>query len=107
MNNFNATRTSPVACLAAGAVALAITVLPDPADAARRCRSPLPVTGPVAVSRELAEQASLRAWSEQAAKLGAGFKIWDNAIGRDLSCDSVEPAGFKCVANGSPCTVRK
>ena len=107
MTTFNTPRVSLVVWLAAGAVPLAVTLFAAPADAARRCRSPLPVTGPVAVSRELAEQASLRAWSEQAAKLGAGFKIWDNAIGRDLSCDTVEPAGFKCVANGSPCAVTK
>ena len=107
MTNTNTPRVRLAVRLTAAAVPLAMIVLAAPAEAARRCRSPLPVTGPVAVSRELAEQASLRAWSEQAAKLGAGFKVWDNAIGRDLSCDTVEPAGFKCVANGSPCAVQK
>lgn len=89
---------------------LVMLLAPDhAAEAARRCRSPLSVTGPLAATRELAEEATLRAWSAQAAKLGATFKTWDNAIGRDLPCETVSPAdappAIQCTANGSPCAV--
>jgi hypothetical protein len=76
------------------------------ADAAlRRCRSPLAVTGAIAPLREAAEASALAAWAKEAGKIGAGFKTWDQALSKDLTCMPTQPTGFICTANASPCAL--